>query len=171
MTRTSNLLTLLLAITLAGGSLALRSAAQTAKPQVPKHNQSASIDVPPLPAAAFARSAQANTYLESVWGIQILGVRDVSSGSMLRFSYRVVDPEKAAVLNDKKWNPFLVDEVTGLKLGVPSMDQVGLLRQTAKPEAGHDYWMIFGNPGGVVRPGSRVDVVIGAFHAEGLQVE
>ena len=33
------------------------------------------------------------------------------------------------------------------------------------------YWMAFSNKGGFVKPGHRVDVVIGQFKAEGLVVQ
>jgi hypothetical protein len=90
---------------------------------------------------------------------------------MLRFSYRVLDPERAKPLNDKRWNPYLVDEATGAKLGVPEMDKVGKLRQTGPTEMGRIYWMVFGNPGLLVKHGNRVDVVIGDFRADGIVVE
>jgi hypothetical protein len=120
---------------------------------------------------AAARSSRAANYYKSIWGVEIVGIRDVSSGSMLRFSYRVTDVKKAAALNDKKWNPYLVDEKTGAKLAVPTMDKVGQLRQTGPQDEGHIYWMVFANPGGLVKPGNRVDVVIGSFRVNGLIVE
>jgi hypothetical protein len=141
-----------------------------AHPAGPSLPPSALHNAPPASVAA-ARSDRANTFYKRTWGIEIVGVRDVSSGSMLRFTYRVVDAKKAEALNDKRWNPYLIDEKTGAKFAVPSMEQVGLLRQTATPENGHLYWVIFGNPGGWVKPGNRVDVVIGAFRADGLVVE
>ncbi len=90
---------------------------------------------------------------------------------MVRFTYRVVDANKAEALNNKRWNPYLIDEKTGTKFAVPTLEQVGPLRQTAAPENGRLYWVIFGNPGDLVKPGNRVDVVIGDFRAEGLVVE
>lgn len=40
-----------------------------------------------------------------VWGIDSLDVKWTESGEVIRFSYRVLDPEKAKVLNDKKNEP------------------------------------------------------------------
>jgi hypothetical protein len=51
------------------------------------------------------------------------------------------------------------------------MEKVGELRQTATPELGREYWMVFANRGKLVKPGQRVDVMIGPFRAEGLTVE
>ena len=93
------------------------------------------------------------------------------SGEIVRFSYRVLDPEKAKPLSDKKLEPFLIDPQAGVRLVVPSMDKIGLLRQSSTPEAGKSYWMGFSNRGRMVRPGHRVDIVIGNFRAEGLAVD
>jgi hypothetical protein len=109
-------------------------------------------------------------YYGLIWGVEILGVKLVSSGLMLRFSYRVLDVNKAKVLNDKKATPLLIDQKSGAKLEVPTLEKVGQLRQSPPPENGHEYWMVFSNKGEVVKPGSRVDLVIGNFRAKGLIV-
>jgi hypothetical protein len=49
--------------------------------------------------------------------------------------------------------------------------KVGLLRSKGKPEAGRDYFILFGNTGGVVKKGNMVTVVIGDFKVENLVVE
>ena len=123
------------------------------------------------PASSANWHAFDSTYYKRKWGVEIIGVRLVSSKGMLRFDYRVLDAEKAKTLNDKKFNPYLVDEVSGAKLGVPEMDKVGKLRQSSEPENGLIYWMVFGNPSQLVKAGNRVDVVIGDFRAKGIVVE
>ncbi len=124
--------------------------------------------VPETPATWHARH---DTFFRRNWGVDIVGVRYVSSGMMLEFSYRVLDAKKAAALNDKKSTPYLIDEATGAELEVPQMEKVGQLRQTAPPESGRIYWMVFGNTGRAVKPGSRVSVVIGKFRADELVVQ
>jgi len=104
-----------------------------------------------------------------LWGVDNMEVREVSSGFMLRFSFHVVDANKAKTLNDKKNTPYLIDETTQTKMEVPAFEKIGQLRQTAAPENGRQYWMIFSNKGS--RPGNRVDVVIGNFRVNGLVVE
>ena len=89
----------------------------------------------------------------------------------MRFSYRVVDPTKARVLNDRSNEPSLVDPRAGVRLVVPRMEKIGQLRQTGAPEAGKAYWMAFSNKGRPVKRGDRVDVVIGQFRAQGLVVD
>jgi hypothetical protein len=109
---------------------------------------------------------------EAVWGIADPSVKAVESGVIIRFSYRVLDPEKARLFNDKKLNPLLVSPERGVQLVVPTMEKVGQLRQAPHElEAGKSYWMAFSNSGRIVKRGDRVDIVIGNFHARGLQVE
>jgi hypothetical protein len=114
---------------------------------------------------------QAQMYYEGVWGIDSLTVKYTESGELIRFSYHVLDAAKAAVLNDKNAEPLLIDPQAGVKLTVPQMEKIGFLRQSSTPIAGKQYWMAFSNTGRPVRPGHRVDVQIGNFHAEGLVVE
>ncbi len=116
-------------------------------------------------------SKRATIYYGEVWGVDALSVRSVESGEVIRFSYQVVDAEKAQTLNDKKLEPSLIDLQAGVKLVVPSLEKVGQLRQTGTPEAGRFYWMAFSNKGRRVKRGDHVSVVIGQFHADGLVVE
>src|SRR5215470_13320960 len=109
-------------------------------------------------------------YYSMVWGVDSLDVKWTESGEVIRFTYRVLDPMKAAVLNDNKFEPSLIDPDAGVKLVVPSLEKVGKLRQSSTPEAGKSYWMAFSNKGRYVKKGHRVDVVIGTFRAEGLVV-
>jgi hypothetical protein len=98
-------------------------------------------------------------------------VKVAESGELIRFNYRVVDPQKARALNDKKAEPELLDPQARVKLTVPQMEKVGKLRQSSTPKAGVTYWMAFSNPTLAVKRGHRVDVVIGSFRATNLLVE
>ena len=117
------------------------------------------------------QSASARQYYSMIWGVDSLSVKSGESGEIIRFSYRIVDVEKANALNDKKNEPSLIDPAAGVKLIVPSFEKVGKLRQSSTPEAGKVYWMAFSNKGGYVKPGHRVNVVIGEFRADGLIVQ
>ena len=109
--------------------------------------------------------------LRTTWGIDDVHVRYTASGQMVRFSYRVVDADKAKVLNDKKNEPSMIVLKTGSKLGVPETEKVGKLRQTSDPKNGREYWMVFTNIGRIVKPGDHVEIVIGTFRASELIVE
>ena len=116
-------------------------------------------------------AGKAGRYYKLLWGIDSLAVKLVESGELVRFTWRVLDPEKARVLNDKKLEPALVDPEAGVSLVVPVMEKIGQLRQSALPEAGKSYWMVFSNKGRLVKRGDRVNVVIGEFRADGLAVD
>jgi hypothetical protein len=165
---------MLLAAVLAGG-ISVIATVVVAQTPVP----SAQAAAPAAPAPAVVAKApslaglsqRANMYYEGVWGVDSLKVKYTESGEILRFSYRIVDPDKAAALNDKKVEPSLIDPQAGVKLSVPQMEKVGKLRQSSTPIAGQSYWMAFSNSGRRVKPGHRVTVEIGHFRAEGLVVE
>jgi len=125
---------------------------------------------PPRPDANWL-SRRAEMYYQGVWGVDSFRVKYTESGEIIRFSYRVVYPEKAAALNDKKSEPTLIDPRAGVSLVVPEVSNVGKMRQTSTPKAGMTYWMAFSNTGRPVKRGDRVDVVIGRFRATGLEVE
>jgi len=114
---------------------------------------------------------RAQEYYGVVWGLDSLSVKAVESGALIRFSYRVLDPAKANVLNDKKVEAFLDSPTERVRLSIPSLEKVGQLRQASAQESGRVYWMAFSNPRRTVKPGDHVNVVIGHFHAEGLLVE
>lgn len=117
----------------------------------------------------FSRRAELRYGL--VWGVDSLGVKSVESGEIIRFSFRVLDADKAKALNDKKAEPSLIDPQAGVRLVVPSLEKVGQLRQSGTPVAGKSYWMAFSNKGRLVKRGDRVSVVIGQFRADGLVVD
>jgi hypothetical protein len=116
-------------------------------------------------------AGRAGKYYPLIWGIDSLSVKAVESGELIRFSYHVLNPDKASVINDKKTEAFLIFPEGHVKLVIPSLEKVGQLRQSNKPVADTSYWMAFSNPRRTVRRGDRVNVVIGQFHADGLVVE
>ena len=171
----------LLAAILASSILALPAKTQT---QTPATAAPAHAVAPTQPSAPAGRPApvwqgsqlnhvsrRAEMYYEGVWGVGELRVKAAESGELIRFNYRVLDPEKAVALNDKKVEPELFDAQARVKLVVPQMEKVGKLRQSSTPKAGMTYWMAFSNPTMAVKRGHRVDVVIGSFRANNLVVE
>jgi len=163
-----------LVVGLLAGSVAL---AQAPAAQAPAASGAKTTTAPAKSAAPRSRyrpdrfAGRAGSYYRLVWGVDALAVKWAESGEVLRFTYRVLDPNKAKALNDKKNEPVLIDPQAGVKLVVPSMENVGQLRQSAPPEGGKSYWMVFSNKGRLVKRGDHVNVVIGAFHADGLVVD
>jgi hypothetical protein len=105
------------------------------------------------------------------WGVDITGVRPSANGLFLALRYRVVDPEKARILNDKRSKAYVIDEATGNVLGVPIMENLGELRQKDIPQFNRSYFIMFGNPGKLVKSGSKISLVIGEFRADGMIVD
>jgi len=163
---------MLLAGLLASGIMVSTAPAQSASP-APSAAPAAKPAVASTPYSYRPNRApkRAAMYYELLWGVDSLRVKLVESGEMIRFTYRVLDADKATTLNDKKLEPALIDPQAGVKLVVPSLEKVGQLRQKSTPEAGRSYWMAFSNKGGVVKRGDRVSVVIGQFRADGIVVE
>ena len=156
---------MLVAMVLASGIFVLpvgaQSAASAGKPAV----------APPTRYQPDRFAGRAGEYYRLFWGVDSLSVKTVESGQLIRFAWRVLDADKAKALNDKKAVPSLIDPQAGVELVIPSMEQVGQLRQSSTPVAGKAYWMLFSNKGRLVKPGDRVNVIIGPFHADGLMVE
>jgi hypothetical protein len=113
----------------------------------------------------------AKSYYQAMRGIEDLSVRRTASGNLLRFSYRVTDPAVAKLLGDRSTTPYLYGQTSHALLEVPVMDNIGQLRQTGELQIGQEYWMVFSNKGNLIKPGDRVNVLIGAFHIDGLVVE
>jgi len=107
----------------------------------------------------------------AAWGIDKLRVSRTASGNLIRFSFRIVEPTQATLLLDRKATPYLVGQKSRAMLSIPVMEKIGPLRQSGAPKAGQEYWMTFSNKGNPIKPGDRVNVMIGQFHADGLVVE
>jgi hypothetical protein len=116
-------------------------------------------------------SKRASEYYPIIWGVDSFSVKAVESGELIRFSYRIVDPSKATVFNDKSIDAFLDSPTAHARLVIPSLEKVGQLRQYNHPEAGKSYWMAFSNPRRTVKRGDYVNVVVGRFHVDGVVVE
>ena len=165
--------TVLLCGALSAQSTAPASSSMQTSPATPPSSTAAK-PASPAPGTRFRPdrfAGRAGRYYRLVWGIDSLSVKSAEAGEVIRFTYEVLDPEKAKMLNDKKIEPSLTDEKAHVKLVVPQMEKVGKLRQTATPEAGKKYWMLFSNKGGYVKRGDRVSVAIGSFRADGLVVD
>jgi hypothetical protein len=170
--------TLLFAGIIACAPLALMASLQSgsapstpAEPTPPKAASPSTNSTPAARNRARNMPARARNFYQTRWGVDSFTVKSVESGEMIRFSYRVLDPEKAKTLNDKHNEPALFDERAHVKLVVPTLEKVGQLRQSSTPDAGKVYWMVFSNKERYVKPGDRVSVVIGTFRVDGLPVD
>jgi hypothetical protein len=145
------------------------AASDTTKPAAAAGKSGTSPSASPYLPDRFA--GRAGRYYKLVWGVDSLEVKWAESGEVIKFTYRILDADKAKILNDKAATPSLDDPKAGVSLVIPSLENIGQLRQTGTPEAGRSYWMAFSNKGRLVKRGDRVNVVIGQFRADGLVVD
>ena len=167
-------------------------ARQTAKPPAPgavpadvsatAHADAGAADVippPPPPPKSLAEQG----------GIQVASVSLVSPGA-LELRYTVVAPDKLDSLPGAASAPWLVDEATGTKIriGPPELASATPVHSRARSAAlmmrdagsfppppsrvvpGKVYSVLLPNPRGVIRSGSKVDLVLGDFRTGGLVV-
>jgi len=99
------------------------------------------------------------------FGIEFLDTRLSAAGSLVDLRYRVLDPDKAAPLLDRKVRPVLVHTETGRRYYVPQPPIVGALRQTTRgtqaPQPGRTYFMLFANPDRVLKGGDTLALFVG----------
>jgi hypothetical protein len=108
---------------------------------------------------------------EKNFGIKVVSLRPTAGGQMLDLRFQVIDPEKAKAVLDKSKKAYVQDGKTGKTLPVP-VTKAGSMRQTTpKPEAGRIYFMLFSNPGWMVKEGGSVSLLIGDFRKDGIIVD
>lgn len=114
--------------------------------------------------------------LEREWGIKLMQLNRIAAGYMLTFKYKILDPEKAKGMVQRKHSPdpYVIVEKSGAKLMVPFSAKVGSLRSSVKTASqihkGRNYFVMFANPGKHVDSGDKVTVVIGDFKLENVIV-
>jgi hypothetical protein len=126
---------------------------------------------PPAKPVGGTPSIAAVTEAEK-WGVQVVSLRLTAADHMIDFRYRVIDPQKATPLLNRRIKPHLIEKETGARMEVPRYSKLGPARQISDtPTTDRVYTMIFGNTGKIVKPGSRVTIVIGEIRLENLTVE
>jgi len=115
---------------------------------------------------------QAARVIEKKWGIRVVGVRRTAADYMLDFRFHVLNKDKLGEIMDRKVRPVLEVEGKDIKLNVPVTSKLGSLRQSPKfAKANKTYFMLFANPGKIVKKGDKVTVKIGKFKIEHLVVQ
>ena len=105
-------------------------------------------------------------------GIEVLSLRRSAGGYMLDLRYRVRDIAKAAPIRDLQLEPVLTDQKTGVRLVVPSQPEVESLRQRPVESAlDRTYFVLFANPGRLLKAGDRVTLGFGDRRVENLVIE
>lgn len=99
-------------------------------------------------------------------GVRVVRVAATGGGGLLDLRFQVVDPDRAAAVHDAETPPALVDERTGGAIAGLLMGHT----HHGRLKAGVTYYLVFENPGSLVRRGDRVSVVLGAARLEHVLV-
>jgi hypothetical protein len=100
-------------------------------------------------------------------GARVVRVTTSGAGGLLDMRYQVVDADKAAALHDAKYPPALVDEHSGQVIGRLLMGHA----HSGTFHAGVTYYAAFENPGGLVKRGDPVSVVLGPVRLQHVRVQ
>jgi len=100
-------------------------------------------------------------------GIEVLGVQLLAGGDLAKLSYRVVDFEKAK--EALRGEVRLLAEAGARPLEVMSLARLGPMKQRPSPTGARQF-MLFTNPGRVLRKGGTVALAIGKERIAGIPV-
>jgi hypothetical protein len=100
-------------------------------------------------------------------GVRISQLAISGGGGLVDLRYQVVDPEKANSVHDRATPPVLVDERTGLLVNELLMGHM----HKGQMKAGQTYYLIFVNPGNLVRRGTPMTVQLGNAQVAHVRVQ
>ena len=105
-------------------------------------------------------------------GVEIVAIHMSAADTMLDLRYRVLDPARAKPLLGSSMPISIVDPASGVAMTVPVDEQVGALRQSGTNiRPGQVLAALFGNPGGAIHKGSKINLRLGDLEIVGLTVE
>jgi hypothetical protein len=104
--------------------------------------------------------------LEQQSGVRVVRVAVSGDGGLLDLRYQVVDAERAHAVHDQATPPLLIDEDSGTVVDELLMGHT----HSQPPKLGLTYYLIFVNPGALVRRGSLVAVQLGGARLAHVQV-
>jgi len=131
-----------------------------------------STDVNAKPAEVLSKVKTSAELAKELWGVDNFTVMQTSAGYMLDIRYRVLDVAKAKPLFSRKLRPFVIEEASGVRYGVPASPKIGFLRQAPSDlKANKVYFLFVANPGKKIQKGDKLTLVIGDFKIEHLIVQ
>jgi hypothetical protein len=97
--------------------------------------------------------------MEALTGIRVTLIGVTAAGGMVDFRFKVLDAEKATLIfQDHATMPVLSLKDSKIRIMMPQG-----ATHSMSFENGKVYYMLFGNPGGAIRPGSQVILTIGGL--------
>jgi hypothetical protein len=116
--------------------------------------------------AGWVRPAVSSGNLANTSGVKITQLALTGEGGLIDLRYQVIDPNKAATLHDEKTPPAIVDEQSGIVANELFMQH----SHSGPFTFGETYYLVFDNPGNLVRRGARVTVLLGNAQVEHVLV-
>ena len=105
--------------------------------------------------------------LEERYGLRVRLIGVTAAGGMIDFRLKIMDTEKAKqILTHPEKIPSLIIPESGVTLTAPANPVQDLVLVD-----GGIYFILFGNKGGIVRPGTPVIVSFGEFQLEPLPAQ
>jgi hypothetical protein len=116
--------------------------------------------------AQWRRPAVTADRLAGQVGARITQVAVTGGGGLVDLRFQVVDPDRAAALHDPQTPSALIDEANGVVV-----DRLLMNHAHAGPfNAGETYYLVFENPGSLVRRGDAVTVLLGGVQVEHVRI-
>lgn len=112
----------------------------------------------PVVDVSWGRTAVDSAGLAQRSGVRITQVAVTGGGGLVDLRFQVLDPNLANTLHNQAAPPAVIDEKTGLVVRDLLMNH----SHTDAFKAGVTYYLVFDNPGGWVRRGSQVTVLLGS---------
>jgi hypothetical protein len=100
-------------------------------------------------------------------GVKLVRVALSGSGGLIDVRYRVIDPDKATSVHAPDSPPLILDKRSGAIINQLLMAHL----HHGRPTVGITYYLLFLNPGNVIRRGSRVSIQLGGARVAGVTVQ
>lgn len=110
--------------------------------------------------------ASVEAAIEDLYGIRVSMLAVTAGGGVVDFRFQITDPEKANFYmhGDYEDLPVLIEEESGTRINPREHTH------HADYEFGRTYYTIYRNPGGVVKTGSSVTVIMGDLRLSNIIV-
>jgi hypothetical protein len=104
--------------------------------------------------------------LAQVSGVRLERVALSGEGGLIDVRYRVIDADKAQAVHAPENPPLVLDQRSGAIVNQLLMSHL----HHGRAKEGVRYYLIFYNPGDVIRRGGRVSIQLGGARVEGVTV-
>jgi hypothetical protein len=105
--------------------------------------------------------------IEAIYGIHITRLAMTAGGGVVDFRFQVVDPEKATAYMHGDYSdlPVLVVEKDGTRIDPQPHTH------HSKYELGRSYYHLYRNPGGIVKVGTKLSIILGKLRLDDVIVQ